>query len=58
MKRILTIKEIFDKDIWGEVCKIKGYNEWCVNEGQMSMEEEIEFSEKEWEILQFEEEVV
>ena len=47
MKVRLTVREVMDNYLWDKVCEMKGYSEWCVNEGLMSSDEEIEFSEKE-----------
>ena len=41
MKLIITAEEAMDKGIWDEICDIKGYNPWCVNEGLMDEKEEI-----------------
>lgn len=47
MKIIITADKAIDKGIWQEICKIKGYNEWCVNEGLMDDDYEISLTEKE-----------
>jgi hypothetical protein len=46
MKVTYTAREIMDKGRWDEVCKLFGYNPWCVNEGTMSSDCEIEFTEE------------
>lgn len=43
----LTIKEIMNKGIWEDVCKLKGIVEYGANEGIIDSEEEITFSEEE-----------
>lgn len=47
MKIIITAREAIDKGIWDDLCKIKGYSVWCVNEGKMPLEEEISLTEEE-----------
>ena len=47
MKIIITAEEAMDKGIWEEICEIKGYNPWCVNEGLMDDDYEISLTEKE-----------
>ena len=51
MKKIYTAKELIDKGIWDEVCELRGWNVWIVNEGQMDSSEEISFTEEECEKL-------
>lgn len=41
MKIIITAREIMDKGLWKDVCRMFGYNEWAVNEGLMSEDDEI-----------------
>jgi len=47
MKIIITANEAIDLGIWEDVCRIKGINEWVVNEGMMNGTDEITLSEKE-----------
>ena len=47
MKLILTIREIMDKGLWLDFCNIRGWNEWCVNEGLADSDEEITLTEEE-----------
>ena len=47
MKIIITADEAMDKRIWEEICNLKGYNPWCVNEGLMDDDYEISLTEKE-----------
>ena len=47
MKVRITVREVMDKYLWDEVCEMKGLNEWCVNEGLMGSDEELEFTEEE-----------
>ncbi len=43
-----TIGEIFDMDLWKEYCEATGTSEWCVNEGQATLEEIAYFEPDEW----------
>ena len=44
---VITAREAFDKGIWEDLCRIKGINEWAVNEGLMNDSEEIRLTEEE-----------
>lgn len=48
---IMTIKELMDKDIWADVCDIRGWNVYAVNEGLLDMDEGVYLSEEEMEKL-------
>ncbi len=41
MKITVTIRDLFDKAVWCDYCRLTGTNEWAVNEGQMSSDEEV-----------------
>ena len=41
LKVTLTANEAIDKGLWDEICEMKGWNPWIVNEGRMDGEEEI-----------------
>jgi hypothetical protein len=43
----LTAEEVIDRGLWEEVCDMKGFSVWCVNEGQMDSDEIITFTEEE-----------
>ena len=44
----MKVSEIFDVlGLWDKVCALKGINVWAVNEGLMSRDEEITFTEEE-----------
>lgn len=47
MRIVITAREALDKGVWLEICNLKGFSEWAINEGQMEPEEEIELSEEE-----------
>lgn len=47
MKFVLTAKEILDRGLWTSFCKMRGINEWAVNEGLMDSSEEFSFTENE-----------
>ena len=47
MKLIFTANEILDKGCWDDFCESRGYSVWCINEGQMSSDEEFTFTEDE-----------
>lgn len=32
----ITAGEAIDKGLWDDICKLKGWNPWIVNEGLMS----------------------
>ena len=44
MKITITIKELFDKNLWTDTCRLIGMNEWAVNEGLVSKDEYIELT--------------
>jgi hypothetical protein len=43
----MTIREIFGRSIWLQVCEMKGINRFAVVEGQANMDKEITFTESE-----------
>ena len=47
MKIIITAREALEKGIWDDLCDLKGFNVWAVNEGQMDGNEEITLTEEE-----------
>lgn len=47
MELNLTVKEVVDRGIWEEVCKLKGINEYVLNEGLMDSEDVITLNENE-----------
>ena len=46
--RTITVRELMDDYDWDKVCEIKGLNPWCVNEGLMDSDEELDFDEEEY----------
>jgi len=50
METIKTFKisELMTNYDWDKVCEIKGLNPWCVNEGQMNSDDEIDFDDEEY----------
>jgi len=42
------VRELFDNYDWDEVCEILGLNRWCVNEGQLDMDDELNFDDEEY----------
>jgi Fe-S cluster biosynthesis and repair protein YggX len=46
MDIVITAGEAIDKGIWDEVCELKGWNTWIVNEGQMTSDEPITLTEE------------
>jgi hypothetical protein len=47
IKIIITASEAIDKGIWDELCELRGWNVWIVNEGRMPSDETIVLTEKE-----------
>lgn len=43
MKTELTVRQIVDLGIWSQVCDYKGWNPYCINEGQIDYDEIVEF---------------
>lgn len=41
MKITVTVEEICDKGLWMEFCRLHGWNEWAINEGRVSSDEEV-----------------
>jgi hypothetical protein len=44
---ILTIREIFDRDLWDKVCEIKGFDPWGMAEGKWSDSDTVVFTPEE-----------
>lgn len=40
----LTVRQIMDLGLWEKVCEYKGWNEWILNEGRISEDEEVTFN--------------
>lgn len=47
MEIIITVREALDRGIWLELCDLKDWNEWAINEGMMDDTEEITLTEEE-----------
>lgn len=47
IKIVITASEAIAKGIWDELCELRGWNPWIVNEGRMPSDEEIVLTEKE-----------
>jgi hypothetical protein len=47
MKYVLTAGELLDRGVWIRFCELRGINEWAMNEGLMSSDEEFTFTEEE-----------
>lgn len=41
----ITLRELNDNYDWNEICRILGFNPWCMSEGLATGEEEYELSE-------------
>lgn len=41
MQVIVTVRELFDRDVWSEACEIVGISVYAVNEGLMSSNDTI-----------------
>ena len=48
MTRIIKVSELMTDYDWDKVCEIKGLNRWCVNEGLMDSDDELDFDEEEY----------
>ena len=42
----VTARELMDRYLWIEACDEVGISEWAVNEGRMSMDDEITLTEE------------
>jgi hypothetical protein len=45
MEILITVGELLDRSLWTQACQIVGINEWAINEGQMSRDEQIRLTE-------------
>lgn len=41
----LSANTLLDIGAWDEVCEVKGWSPWCINEGSMSSSEQVALSE-------------
>lgn len=46
MKIKITVRELSDRSLWLDYCEVAGTNEWALNEGLMSYDEEVELTEE------------
>ena len=44
----IKVRELFDNYDWDEVCEILGLSVWCINEGQLDMDDELDFDDEEY----------
>lgn len=51
MKIKITARELLDEGLWDRACELKGLDPWCISEGQMSSNEELELTEGQAQIL-------
>lgn len=47
MHIVISADEAIERGVWEEVCKMKGWNPWIVNEGLMPPDEQITMTEQE-----------
>jgi len=47
----ITVRELFDRDLWAKYCEISDTNVWAVNEGLLDENDEIELTDKEMQEL-------
>ncbi len=47
LKVTITAHEAIEKGIWDDLCELRGWNVWIVNEGRMDSDHEIELTEQE-----------
>jgi len=47
MKIVITAEEALEKGIWGDLCDLRDWNVYIINEGLMDAEETIELTEYE-----------
>lgn len=45
MKITITARELMDRGVWMEFCRLTGTNEWCVNEGQADGDTEFSLTD-------------
>lgn len=45
---LITVRQVFDRGWWDDVCRMTGINEWAVNEGRMSYDDTIELTESQY----------
>lgn len=41
MEIVVRVEELFNRGVWVEWCSLSGVSEWAVNEGQMSILDEV-----------------
>ncbi len=41
MRIVVTVREIMDRGVWLEFCRIRCINEWAVNEGLLDSDAEF-----------------
>jgi hypothetical protein len=47
MKIEITLREICDKGLWTDFCKLRGWNEWCIAEGLAQSSDTVMLTEAE-----------
>lgn len=47
MRIKIKVDELFDKFLWDRYCKLTGTNEWAVNQGLLSIDDEVTLTKKE-----------
>ena len=47
MRILITAEEAIDRGIWEDLCEMKGFNVWAVNEGLMDEDYEISLDAEE-----------
>lgn len=51
MIRTFKVSELMTSADWDKVCEIKGLDVWCVNEGLLDSDDELDFDEEEYKKL-------
>lgn len=53
MKIIITAREALEEGLWEDICDLKGWNVWAMNEGMMKPNKEITLTEKDMEKINY-----
>jgi hypothetical protein len=44
----ISLGELLDKGLWDKFCKLKGWNDWCINEGLASSDDVVTLTIEEY----------
>jgi len=51
MKLLVTVKELFDADVWAEYCEFARINPYSVNEGLLKLTDEVSITSNHPELI-------